>query len=154
MYCWNLHVGHSVSYGFHDPIVAPRRRACRNSYYQIHLGPEVDVIAGLGDRSFDRELPSLTINRHVHEAIEWRRYAVLSDSMSLQCIRQVSKTAMVGLLVRITETESVLRARRHDEVVSSHSVFNDRKKRVAAIAIELVAGGQVNLPGVVECSAV
>jgi hypothetical protein len=61
---------------------------------------------------------------------------------------------MMRLLVRISQTESILGARRHDEVVSSHGVFDYRKKRVAAVAVELVAGGQVDFSGVVEGSAV
>lgn len=149
-----LHIGHSVSYGLHDSVVTPRRRTCGDSDYQIHLGPEVDMVACLCDWSFDRELPRLTINRNVHKAIERRRNILLGNSMSLQSKRQISKAAVVRLLIGITQTESVFRARRHDEVVSSHGVFDDRKERVTAIAVELVAGGQVDLPGVVECPAI
>lgn len=103
-----LRIGHSVSYGFHDSIVRPWRGTCSNSDYQIHLGLEIDVITCLGDWSFDRELPSLTIDRNVHKTIERRRYIVLSNPMSLQSKRQISKTAMVRLLVRITQAESIL----------------------------------------------
>lgn len=36
----------------------------------------------------------------------------------------------------------------------SHGVFDYRKERIAAVAVELVAGGQIDIPGVVEGSAV
>jgi len=88
-----LRISHSVSDGLHDPVVTPRRRTRRNSYYQIHLGPKVDVIARFSDWSFDRELPRLSIDRDVHKAIERRRNIILSNPISLQRIRQIPKNS-------------------------------------------------------------
>lgn len=150
----SLGIMNSVANGLHHTIIRPRRRASGDSHDEVHLRPEVDVISSFGQGRFDRKLARLAVDRNIHEAVEWRRDVVFRDSVSCECIGQVAKTAVVWFLIRVLSQERLFGAWCHDEVVPPNGVFDDGQEWIAPVAEQCVAGGQVDLAGVVEGASV
>jgi hypothetical protein len=149
-----LLIHHPVADRLHNTIIRPRCTARCHTHDQIHLRHKINMVARFAEWSFDREFSRLAVNQHIHETVEWRRDIILCDTVLLQCERQISKAPVVRLLVRIAQAESVFGAGRHDEIVSAYGILHDCEEWVAAVAVELVACGQVDFAGVVERSPV
>lgn len=115
----------SIPDWFQDAIVRSGCRARRDAYYQVYLRHKLNVIAGLGERRFNRELARLAVNWYVHKAIERRRDVVFGNPMPLQSESKIPEAPMMRLLIRIAEAEGILGARCHEEVVPAYCVLHN-----------------------------
>ncbi len=110
-------------------------RTGSQSNRQIHIGFERDVISSFAQWRFNPEFTRLSIDWHVHEAIECNGNLVGRDAVRFQRSRQVTKAALVRILVAVDDAKGVFAARREKKVMSAHGVFNDTEHDIAPIGV-------------------
>lgn len=129
-------------------------RACRKRNDQVHFSDEINMISRFGDWRLNGEPSGFPNNRHIHEAVESARNAVLLDTVLCERVSQVTETSWSRVLVLVDDAEHLLGARREEKIVGARRVFHDTEHDVAAVAVEPVASGEVDLVRVVEAAAV
>lgn len=67
---------------------------------------------------------------------------------------KVPETSMMGLLIWKAYSEGILGAWGEEEVVDTDHVFDNAKEDVAAVAVQSISGGEVDLAGIVKGATV